>query len=507
MNQQNIDEQIQNEINNIIIEHWSFLNENWPIIIHKYKHRTNIKHIKFINKIKEILVNKLGYISVFYFLIILYTNKEYPGPYFEIEKGLFLLFHLTSGICGKEEIDKYLPQSTFHIFYKKFWADDKNYERIEKIVDNALKNMCSNVKLRILSARKNNPDLFKHVTLILDGHDSRINYTDMEIDHSRLYSYKLKKSGLRTQIISDINDIIIYISKSNFCTDCNDGTMFLDMKLYRKISNGDTIAVDGGYTLFINQFLENANKKGFLFTSNNFIHPIRKNVNDNLSITEEHFNKTFGSFRSKIETQFSMIGGKFRRFNNSKTITKITKSDHYNLQFKVACLLKNIQKFVDLFNIPTYPHHKLWASDNFEFPIERKLIDIVVSNEKENKKKLNEMLELQNNILNLNIEDNNRMIIDEYSENEEDNIEYNKASISDNNEQGKKRKIRKKTNKSYTTYEIELICGHKIENNIMKFNVKWKNYPETENSWLTIDKFNHKTLLSEYINKNNLGLL
>ncbi|CAO3700321.1 unnamed protein product [Rhizopus stolonifer] len=80
------------------------------------------------------------------------------------------------------------------------------------------------------------------------------------------------------------------------------------------------------------------------------------------------------------------------------------------------------------------------------------------------------------------------MIIDEYSENEEDNIEYNKASISDNNEQ-------------------KLICGHKIENNIMKFNVKWKNYPETENSWLTIDKFNHKTLLSEYLNKNNLGLL
>ena len=28
-------------------------------------------------------------IAVFYFLIVLYTNKEYPGPYFEIEKGFF----------------------------------------------------------------------------------------------------------------------------------------------------------------------------------------------------------------------------------------------------------------------------------------------------------------------------------------------------------------------------------------------------------------------------------
>ncbi|KAI7856121.1 hypothetical protein BDC45DRAFT_422432, partial [Circinella umbellata] len=199
------------------------------------------------------------YISVFYFLTVLYTNKEYPGPYFEIEKGLFLLFHLVSGI----------------------------------------------------------------------------------------------------------------------------------------LATSDTIALDGGYTLFIFQFIENANKIGFEFNNNNLVYPIRKNINDNLSITEDHFNKTFGSFRSIIETQFLTIGGKFKRFNNSKTITKITKADHYNLQFKVACLLKNIHHFKELLNIPIYPHHKLWVNNNFEFPIDRKLLDMVVGNEIENKKKLDEMIELK----------------------------------------------------------------------------------------------------------------
>jgi hypothetical protein len=67
--------------------------------------------------------------------------------------------------------------------------------------------------------------------------------------------------------------------------------------------------------------------------------------------------------------------------------------------------LKNIQNFCELFHIPTLPHHKLWEIDNFEFPIEKKLIDIVVSNEKQNKNKLNKMIELQNNFLNMDISD------------------------------------------------------------------------------------------------------
>ena len=61
--------------------------------------------------------------------------------------------------------------------------NEENYKRLNKIVNDSLNNMFSNIRLRILSARKLNPELFKHITLILDGHHSRINYTDAEIKH------------------------------------------------------------------------------------------------------------------------------------------------------------------------------------------------------------------------------------------------------------------------------------------------------------------------------------
>ncbi len=80
---------------------------------------------------------------------------------------------------------------------------------------------------------------------------------------------------------------------------------------------------------------------------------IRKDPGENLTIIEDHFNKTFGSFRSKIE--------------------------------------------------------------NFEFPIEKKLIDIVVSNEKLNKNKLGKMLEYKIVFLNMDISDT-PMIDNEYSD-------------------------------------------------------------------------------------------
>ncbi|KAI7847284.1 hypothetical protein BDC45DRAFT_420247, partial [Circinella umbellata] len=70
------------------------------------------------------------------------------------------------------------------------------------------------------------------------------------------WSYKLKTSGLRTQVVIDINEMVIIVSKSELCGESNDGSMFLNMKLYNKIYKHDCIAFDGGYTLFINQFIE-----------------------------------------------------------------------------------------------------------------------------------------------------------------------------------------------------------------------------------------------------------
>lgn len=37
------DNNINHEVNKIIINEWQFLNNNWPIMYNKYKHRTVIK--------------------------------------------------------------------------------------------------------------------------------------------------------------------------------------------------------------------------------------------------------------------------------------------------------------------------------------------------------------------------------------------------------------------------------------------------------------------------------
>ncbi|KAG2215393.1 hypothetical protein INT45_013582, partial [Circinella minor] len=129
--------------------------------------------------------------------------------------------------------------------------------------------------------------------------------------------------------------------------------MFLNMKIYDKMDNNNVMAMDGGYTLFINKFIELSKLKNKEFENNNFVFPICKDNKIKLTEPEKHFNNVFGSFRSKIENQFA----------------------------ELACLLKNITKFVELFNIPILPHHKLWEIENFEFPSEKNLIDIVITNE------------------------------------------------------------------------------------------------------------------------------
>ncbi|CDH61196.1 hypothetical protein RO3G_15406 [Lichtheimia corymbifera JMRC:FSU:9682] len=162
-------------------------------------------------------------------------------------------------------------------------------------------------------------------------------------------------------------------------------------------------------------------KKGYDFSKNNFVYPIRKQKKVNLDATELHFNDVFGSFRSKIENQFSELGNKFHRFNNNKSVVKIDNIKFYNLQFRVACLLKNIQKFSDKFGIKVQPHHMLWESADFEFPVKEKLLDIVISSKKEQKESCDSMIELQKKLLSLDISDD--MVMDDYSDNDKQNGE------------------------------------------------------------------------------------
>ncbi|KAI9243310.1 hypothetical protein EDC94DRAFT_503067, partial [Helicostylum pulchrum] len=143
----------------------------------------------------------------------------------------------------------------------------------------------------------------------------------------------------------------------------------------------DVVAVDGGYTLFIKQFEELCIKKDIKLNDNNFFYPIRKEPELEFNVQERHFNEVFSSFRSIIENQFCELHNKFKRFSNNNSTLKTDNFKYVNLQIKVSFLLKNIKIFTETFNIITQDHHKLWMSDNFDFPTEHKLVDIVLNNE------------------------------------------------------------------------------------------------------------------------------
>ena len=102
-----------------------------------------------------------------------------------------------------------------------------------------------------------------------------------------------------------------HVSISEKCAIGNDGTTFLQTKLYKKISEADCLGMDGGYSLFIQKFKGNATNADYTFYDRNFLHPIIKVPEQKMTNNETHFNNKFGSFRSAIEAQFFMLLSKF----------------------------------------------------------------------------------------------------------------------------------------------------------------------------------------------------
>lgn len=461
-----MEDHLQSEVNGIINEHWDFLNKNYVTIVRKYKHRTELQELKakhIIKKIKNELLSKLGYIAVFFFIQLFFSFGDYRNPYKNIEKVLLVLYQIVSGKSMKE-MDEYIPYASFYGIQKKFWY--KNKEKLNVEVTKQLESMFSNIKTRLFSAKIYNPIGYKGVTLFLDGHDSRIKYENISVsNYIELYSYKHEGTGIRTQFCSDVNGFILYVSPSKYCKDNCDGDMFLKMKLEKKISSYDCLAFDGGYYHYINKFIENGAAIGTDFNSSNFMKPFRKNIGENLTDEQKAFNKEFGSFRSTIETLFANICNKFLTFNNNTKITRVTNVVDYNLKFKTMSLLYNIQKFVNLYNIPASEIHKQWYSDDFDIKYTDELqenedficYDNNIIIERENQA---QMISLQNQFLGLAINEN-----------------------------------------SENAYEVESIINHKEDDvGTRWYFVKWKSYSELYNSWVSEHDFHTKDIINDYIN-------
>jgi hypothetical protein len=234
MDTDNLSEKLEFEINKLILNKWLFLDNEWPLVSNIFNHRSELKPTKVnLRTIKDILLNQLGYIPVFYFLTILYSSKEYPGPYFEIDKGILLLYQMVSGKTGID-MSEFMPYTTFYDLYHNFWIKEENVKRLKKIIKKDMKDLFSNLKIRLLSSKLNNTDGFKNVTLFIDGHDSKIKYYNPDVSRLTLYSHKFKKPGVRTQTVNDANDLILYVSNSEKCAIGNDGSMFIKMNLQKK---------------------------------------------------------------------------------------------------------------------------------------------------------------------------------------------------------------------------------------------------------------------------------
>ena len=211
---------------------------------------------------------------------------------------------------------------------------------------------------------------------------------------------------------------------------------------------------------------------------------------------------------------------KFKKFSNNNFTLKTDDYKYVNLQIKVSFLLKNIKLFTEDFNIITQDHHKLWVTQNFEFPTENKMVDIVLNNEIKQLEKIKLMTEMQKMVEDLDINAADNMIIDNETEVDENNTNKDDEEEIDfpqymNLNKKKRRKgksdrkininLIRELNKNNYFYEIEDIIKHKVnENSDYTFLVKWKDYDSNNNSWVNEKDFNTKDLIKDYFCKQNI---
>ena len=449
--------------NNLMRNKWGFFYDTWPEFKPTKYHRKEIEDIKDIEHVKKVVLDGLGYTPVFFFLTVLFPFKHHPGPRRNVEKGLLLIYQLITG-DSFETMERFIPQSSMHAIHRSFYGKEGclNTE-LDKDVNERLLTMFSNIRIRILSAILDNPKGFKHVTLLLDGHDTR--GKEFGEPSAKYFSQKHKKAGFRTQVITDINGMVIGTSESRPCKDHPDGVMFTRMNL-DSIEKEDCVGLDGGYTLFIKQVVQKNRNLHDL----NFYHPVRKPKGDELLQVETKFNKELGSLRSSIEAKFGELKNVFEKFHQKPIRTSCAKI--FNLQFKVACLLLNIKKFVALGKLKVEEPHLLWYhTAGFDYPSGNTELDSFRS------LTLREKIEQS-----ITLSKHQAAVLANPDKNRSD-IDISDIDMSNEED----------------IFEIEKIEGDRWKGNSREYLVKWKGSKET--TWLKAKDFITKECIIEYLTK------
>ncbi|KAL1931074.1 hypothetical protein VTP01DRAFT_10211 [Rhizomucor pusillus] len=310
--------EIQAAFTFIMTVYWQFLTAEWPVLARTKYHRTDTKEVKDIQYVKSYVLEHLGYIPVFFFPVELFGKDEYPGPYRGVEKGLLILYQLLTG-ASIAQMARFIPASSFHAIYHAFYV--KHGDSLGRVLDECLRTMFSFAKM-------------------IDGHDSRATYINAA-DHAMFYSYKLKNSGFRAQVCTDINGMVLFVSDAAPCLTNNDGSIPSEMNLKGKVTKYDCVVIDGGYALFDDRVLANNPHLG----KQNIVVPARKQRGADLTAGDAKYNSVLGSFCSSIESTFGEIGHLFQRFSG-KSVVRVGDMNTFTVQFKLACVWRNIKKFV-----------------------------------------------------------------------------------------------------------------------------------------------------------------
>lgn len=405
-----------------------------------------------------------------------------PSPVYNIEKGILILKFLIEG-CSISDMKIYDENDSFYRIYKSVFID--NIDFLEEWIDDKLAKCFSNSVTRLLYSKIYNPKNFEHCTLLLDGRHNKIVVEDINLDKKDLYSYKLKKNALNTQFIIDSAGYLVYASESLPCKFNNDDNMFINnVNLVEFFKISDCLCYDGLYENVLDEILDKYNNIGLCISENNFCFPIKKDKKIDLTEEELNFNKQLGSYRSTIETFFANFSHIFKKFSH-KSNSRITKERTYNAQLKLSLVLYNIKNFVKKNNVEEKPYHKLWLEQDFDFFDYIKDFNISPKSAKTIYKKENiiNMKSLQDDILNKILSDNNLKI----------SMNKNEMQIDreDNNTNNK------------DLYEIQYIIKHRMMNDEIEYEVKWRNYKKQYNSWVKEGDFQSDDIIKKYWNTIN----
>ncbi|KAL9652648.1 hypothetical protein ABK040_003951 [Willaertia magna] len=344
------------EVNKILTEEWNILNKDYPIIKLGKGHRTRLKEMENIKKIKNTILETLSPIATFIFLHKIDSLDDVLGPFLNSKKALLLLYRMIKGV-NFDGFYEQIPPSTFKEYYNFIYGT--HYDDLNKRVDDCLKNMFSNKNLRIVCTKLQNLELFIHCTMILDRHDTHIEYDG---------------SNNKNIVLIDINGYILQVSQSEKAKDNVDFNIFKRMHIERILELQDCLVLNDSYKQGLFDYIIHLQEKGFDLNENNFNMPICKIYRINMINNELLYNQQFNGFKFIIETSFARHNKLFSYFG-SKYRKRITKIEKFNLEFKIE-----------------------WLNDKFEF-----LIEILLENAdkrvEEKKAKRKEMLKLQDEYL------------------------------------------------------------------------------------------------------------